>query len=189
MNITKKARVATVAILATILLSGCAAESAPPAAGDGPAPTVSATPTPTPTPTLSGDDAFIAAGSGQVGVAVVEVVDPRTFVVKPSADEASENGYTGETTVSIREGSELVTPAEGECGYEEALAYAKQYFMENPEDAFIIEDNFSTEEYYERVLSAGFAYIPNNEGTYAIAQAEADGSGAGLWSLCEGFGE
>jgi len=187
MNITKKARVATVAILATILLSGCAAESAPPTAGETTAPGVSATPTPT--PTLSGDDAFAAALAGEVGVAVVEVVDPRTFIVKPSAYETSQNGYTGQATVSIRAESKLVTPAEGECGYDEALTYAKQYFAENPEDAYVLEGNFSTDGYYEVVLRAGFAYIPENDGPFEIAQAEADGSGAGLWSTCEGFGQ
>jgi len=186
MNITKKARVATVAILATILLAGCAAESAPPAAGDGPAPTASATPTPT--PTLSGDDAFTAALLGEVGVAVVEVIDPRTFVVKPSADESSKKGYTGEATVSLPAESNLVTPTEGECGYEEALSYAKQHFAENPEDGYVLEGDFSPDEYYELVLRAGFAYIPDNDGPFEIAQAEADGSGAGLWSTCEGFG-
>jgi hypothetical protein len=188
MNITKKARVATVAILATILLSGCAQESPTPAAGNGSNSSATAAPTPTPTPTHNGDDAFIAALAGEVRVEVVEVVDPRTFVVKPSADETSKKGFTGESTVSMREGSELVTPAEGECGYDEALAYAKQYFAENPEDAYVLEGSFSTDGYYELVLSAGFAYIPNNDGPYELAQAQADGSGAGLWSTCEGFG-
>jgi endonuclease YncB( thermonuclease family) len=187
MNITKKARVATVAILAAILLSGCAQESTPPNADATTAPTVSATPTPT--PTLSGDDAFEASLAGEVGVAVVEVIDPRTFVVKPNTYEAGQNGYTGEATVSIREESTLVTPAEGECGYDEALAYAKQYFSDNPEDAFVRDGDFGTDGYYEVVLRAGFAYIPDNDGQFAIAQAQADGSGAGLWSSCEGFGQ
>ena len=52
----------------------------------------------------------------------------------------------------------------------------------------MLEGDFSPDEYYELVLRAGFAYIPDNDGPFEIAQAEADGSGAGLWSTCEGFG-
>jgi len=174
---------------ASLVLAGCAATE--PSEFDQGAPVQTASATPTSTPVLSSEEALEEAMKGQMGATVLEVLDPRTYRIEPDADEQAD-GLSGEVTVTIRESSPLVTPAEGECGYDEALAFAKQHFAENPDDAYVAEGSFSAELYYDEVITAGFAYIPDNDGQdnhYAIAQEMAETSSAGLYALCPAFGE
>jgi hypothetical protein len=174
---------------ASLVLAGCAATE--PSEFDQGAPVQSASATPTSTPVLSSEEALAEAMKYQMGATVLEVIDPRTFNIEPAADEQAA-GVSGEATVTIREGSPLVTPAEGECGYDEALAFAKQYFAENPDDAFVVEGSFSTEFYYDEAITSGFAYIPDDDGQenlYGIPQADAENASAGLYALCPDFGE
>jgi len=168
---------------ASLLLVGCAA--AEPTPFDQGAPTPSASTTPSSTPAVNEDEALTEAMKGEMGATVLEVLDPRTFRIEPAADE----GLSGEATVAVREGSPLVSPAEGECGYDEALAFAKQHFAENPDDGYVLEGSFEFDSYFEKVLAAGFAYIPDYDGQFVITQENAERDQAGLYALCAGFGK
>ena len=179
----------TLVAAASLVLGGCAATE--PSEFDQGAPVQSASATPTSTPDLSSEEALAEAMKYQMGATVLEVLDPRTFRIEPDADEQAD-GLSGEVTVTIRESSTLVTPAEGECGYDEALAFATQHFAEYPDDAYVAEGSFSAELYYDEVITSGFAYIPDNDGQenlYSVAQETAETTLAGLYALCPEFGE
>ncbi|MCI4659686.1 hypothetical protein [Cryobacterium zhongshanensis] len=183
MNITPKARVAIVVALATVLLTGCSAA----------APGTEATSAPTatagqPTPNSAHGDFTDRATKGQIGATVIKVLTPRSFVVGPNAFEQKQNKLSGELTVQIRADSDLVTPAQGACGYDETLAFVTQYFTTNPENAYVLAGDFASDEYYQDLIRAGFAYIPNNEGILKNVQADAQDAKTGLWTTCPGFG-
>lgn len=184
MHIAKKAHIATLAVLATVLFTGCAAAESSPSSGSTPKATAEETPA-----SQTPEEIFIEnATKGTLGVAVIEVIDPRTFVVGPNSFEQDHNKLAGEMTVSIRPESTLVTPAEGECGYDESLAFATQYFADNPENAYVKEGHFGSEEYLPDLIRAGFGYVPNPQGNLEIPQDEAQNLKSGLWTICPGFG-
>jgi len=179
---------------ASIFLAGCSTSESPRASQETATPPATTTATSTPTP--SQDDALAEALMGEMGVTVLEVVDPRTFRVEPDPNEQETNGLSGEATITMRESSDIVTPLEGECGYTEALAFAKQYFTDNPENAYVLEGNFETDEYYDAAIESGFAFFDyDTEAQYAgaqdlwlAAQEEAKAAGTGLYALCSDFG-
>lgn len=171
---------------ASLFLAGCAPTEPSQTSQD--APSQSATSTATSTPALSEKEALAEAMKGQMRATVLEVLDPRTFLVEPSPVELKRKGLSGEVTVSFRKSMGLVTPAKGECGYDEAIAFAKQYFADNLDDAYVSEGNFATEHYLDEAFRAGFAYIPDHEGNYEDALAQGADDRAGLYALCPNFG-
>ncbi|SEF02666.1 hypothetical protein SAMN04489740_3842 [Arthrobacter alpinus] len=168
------------------LLAGCAPTESSQVNQD--APSQSATATATPTPILNEKEALAKAMKGQMGATVLEVLDPGTFLVELSPYEQKMKGLSGEATVTFRKSLGLVTPAQGECGYDEAFAFAKQYFADNPDDVYVSEGSFGTDHYLDEALRAGFAYIPDHEGRYDNALAQAAADRAGLYALCPNFG-
>jgi hypothetical protein len=179
----KSAHAAAIAILATALLAGCATATPSEPAPSAPSSNVDTSPSAAP------DEAFIKkAEAGEVGVAVLEVLDTRTFVVGPDTFSREESGFDGELTVEI--GSDaFVVPVTGECGYEESLAFAKQYFAETPEgDAYVRTGHFTSIEYYAASLRAGFAYFAAEDGLLVGAHQDGESKQAGLWATCPGFG-
>jgi len=173
--------------IGAIFLAGCAATQ-PPQVDQG-APSQSATATSTPTPVISDETALAEAMEGVMGATVLEVLDPQTFRIEPSLHEQETRGLSGEVTVTIEEDYGLVTPAEGECGYDEAIEFTKQYFIDNPENPYVFEGSFSADLYFEVLMRAGFAYLPDNDGPFAIAQEQGESANAGLYGLCADFGE
>jgi hypothetical protein len=184
MHIAQKARVATIVVLATTLLAGCAASEPSAKAGPTSSSTVEET---APTQTLSPEEAFREAATGGVAVTVTEVIDPRTFLVEPRSFEQETKGLSGEITAQLNPDSTLTTPAENECGYAETLAFAKQFFAENP-DANVEGGVFISDPYYPTILAAGFAYVAGQPEDREGEQRDARTSGAGLWSICPDFG-
>ncbi|MEC5149534.1 hypothetical protein RCH22_001175 [Cryobacterium psychrotolerans] len=183
MHIAQTARIAIVVALATVLLTGCSAA----------APSTEATTSPTatagqPAPNSAHGDFTERATKGQIGVTVIKVLSPRSFVVGPNAFEQKKNKLSGELTIQIRADSGLITPAQGACGYDETLAFVTQYFTTNPENAYVLAGNFDSDQYYQDLIRAGFAYIPNNEGILKNVQADAQDNKTGLWTTCPGFG-
>lgn len=183
MNFGPKARVAIVVALAAVLLTGCS--TAEPSTTAAPAPSATAEQK---TPSSEKRDFAEQVAKGELGVTVIKVLNPRSFVVGPNTFEQKQNGLSGEITVQIRADSDLVTPAQGACGYDESLAFATQYFTANPENAYVRSGDFASDEYYRDIVRAGFAYIPNNGGALANAQADAEINQAGLWATCPGYG-
>lgn len=187
MNIAQKARVATIAVLATVLLAGCATAEAVPDATPSPSATTDAS------QPENGEDSFAkATKTAQMSVQVIDVIDPRTFTVGPTDYDREKSGFSGTVTVTIPEESPLVTPAEGECGYDESLAFAQQYFAEKPGDAFLDAGSLGSEMYPIESINAGFAYVaadPNDNSDYAQSSRDAQLTGTGLWATCPGFGE
>ena len=184
MSTRSKAVLATIAAITVSLLAGCA-EEPPQVAPATPGASVSATP-------AAAEDKAVAfandASTAVIGLVVLDVVDPRTFVVGPDAREAETNGYAGEITVQINPGYNVVTPLEGECGYDESLAFALLYFSEHPDRAYVDAGKFGSDEYFGDVIQAGFAYVPNFEGRYVMLQETAQATNAGLWGICAGYG-
>ena len=175
---------AALLVLTALLLAGCATGNTGTTADPAPSATAEQT-----KPASEKRDFADQAAKGELGVTVIMVIDPRTFVVGPSTFEQEHNDLSGEITVQIRVGSDLVTPAKGECGYDEALAFAQQYFAENPEnDAGVAVGNFDSQEYFGAAIRAGFAYTPDPAPHLVSAQGDAEGNQAGLWSTCPGFG-
>ena len=175
---------AALLVLTALLLAGCAKGNT--GATADPAPSATAEQT---KPTSEKRDFAEQAAQGELGVTVIKVIDPRTFVVGPSTFEQKQNGLSGEITVSLSAAPDKVTPSAGECGYDEALAFATQYFAENPEnDAGVVRGTFSSTEYFGDAIRAGFMYIPNNHTQLESAQNDAEGNQAGLWGSCPGFG-
>ena len=174
---------AALLVLTALLLAGCATGNTGTTAAPAPSATAEQT-----KPASEKRNFAEQAAKGELGVTVIKVIDPRTFVVGPSTFEQEHNDLSGEITVKIRAGSDLVTPAEGECGYDEALAFAQQYFTENPEHAYIRAGDFGSDRYYQEIIRAGFAYIPNVQPPLLNAQGQAEGNQVGLWSTCPGFG-
>ncbi|SFN71128.1 hypothetical protein [Mycetocola miduiensis] len=185
MHIAQKARVATIVVLATTLLAGCAASEPSAKAGLTPSSTVEET---APTQTSSPEEAFRGATKVSVAVTVTEVIDPRAFLVEPRAFERETRGYSGEITAELSATTKLVTPTENECGYAQTLAFAKRFFAENPDDAGIENGVFLTLHYYPRLLEAGFAYMADDSGEFYEWQTGAQGVGTDLSSTCPDFG-
>jgi hypothetical protein len=175
---------ATLGVLATLLLAGCAAAEPTPAAPSS-APSASSEDL----QAESSEEAFIAkATKGEVGVAVIDVIDPRTFLVGPNKIQQDQNGFTGKLTAEIADDSAFVSPGATECGFDESLAFAKQYFAEHPENAFVSGGTFSSNEYSMESIRAGFAYNSDAEGIFVNAHEDAKIQKAGLWASCPGFG-
>lgn len=195
MKITQKLRTAVIVTAATILLAGCATAQ-PKADNSGgealqPSPSATITEQPQAEQPADGEAAFTEKASTEdLGITVIEVIDPRTFVVGPRTNEQERYGYTGQMTVTLFPSLNLVTPAEGECGYEQTLAFAKQYFAENPEgDAFVGAGSFASIEYYSAAIQAGVAYTTDTEGIFRYLQGQAESDQPGLWTTCPGFGK
>ncbi|ROR76043.1 hypothetical protein SAMN06295974_3810 [Plantibacter flavus] len=187
MKIAQQARVTTIMVAAALVLTGCV--------GAGPAvdrDTETAAPAPSASASRSGADgqaAFEKAAKDAVDIKVLSVIDPRTFRVAPSDEAQARNHLSGELTVTLFDDAKLVTPKPDECGYDKALAFATQYFTENPEAGAIVSGSFSSSSYFEAALRAGVAYIPDVTPPLAIAQEEGQVADGSLWVTCPGFGD
>jgi hypothetical protein len=183
MNISQKARSASIGVLEALLLAGCAttapntqeslSESSPSTSGEQSA-------------TASPEDTFATqVETGDLSITVLEVIDSKTFVVGPLA---SDSDLAGRAIVEVRPDSSVSFPAEGACGYDEAAAFATNYFAENPENAYVTGGYFGSDDYFGDVVLAGFAFQPGGTGSYAILQEDAQRAGSGLWASCPDFG-
>jgi hypothetical protein len=184
MNIITKARSAAIVILATALLAGCAA---------GPATSTDAAPE-TSAPTAQ-------TKPEQRQVTGVEVLDPTTIVVTPFKD--TDELFGEEFTVHI---NDFLTPAEGECGYDEALALADATVVDGvwflmytaAHDGVWIDDEGDHYGYLDSrglsygqtMVSAGMAYVPTDVENSPLVNVQNDArdAGTGLWASCPGFG-
>jgi len=187
MKISQKARAATIGVIATILLAGCAAgpSSTPDSSENAPteAPVSQTKPEPR-------------------NVRAVEVIDPMTVVVTP-LDESDELFGT-EFSVHVQD---FVAPSEGDCGYEEALAVAKDaavgpiWSLTYPDavddNVWIASDgdhfgwlNSNGNTYGQELVVAGMAFEPAGADPSYLAnpQREAQNAGTGLWTSCPDFG-
>ena len=134
--------------------------------------------------------------TGEIDVTVIKVIDPRTVLVGPSLGARFEDGHgtivtlAGEATVTLHPDSDIVTPAQGECGYDEALAFATQFFSENPTEAQVDRGDFFSSWYFSQLTEAGFASTSDDRGgAFSGPLYNAKNAKAGVWTLCPGFGE
>lgn len=194
MNVIQKARTATVAIVAALLLAGCSPQPSAPAADQ------SAEQTTAPAETSSA----VTVQPDALAVDIVEVVDLETIVVTPREDTSEL--YGEDIVVHV---VNVDAPAPGDCGYDEALALAKEQIFIYPNwwvqydvtakssDVFVDEDG----EHYGRLeaknvsydtvmINRGFATIPadDTDSVNTSYEQSAKDSGAGLWGTCPDFG-
>jgi hypothetical protein len=195
MNIAQKTQAVVGVLLATVLLAGCTATAS---AKDTTAPSTDGVSNSAETSTPSTDksavkiseERFEASLAGNPkNIEVVEVLDPRTFLVEAGALSAKANNYAGQIPISISADLGIVTPALGECGYDESLAFAKQYFAENPTDMKVKNGDFTSFAYFWAATEAGLAYSDDNYSSLSAPKMDAENAKAGLWTLCPGFGE
>lgn len=184
MNVMSISRVAILAALAAVLLTGCG--SAGTSEPNESAPTQS---TPTRIPVSEGDPGFEESLSermkDEVGVEILEVQSPRVFLIGPDAWEKDYYDLSGEETVELRD--DMVTPEKGECGYDEALSFARDYFAADAE-ADVSGGVLYAPAFDEDYIRAGFAYIPDVTTSLRHAQEEAQYDKNGLWGTCDSFG-
>jgi hypothetical protein len=179
---------ATLLVLATTLLAGCSA-AAPTtgASGDG------ATQTPT--------SAVAQTEPAQRKVTVDKVIDPTTIVVTPLRD--TDLLYGTKFTVHL---TGFLTPAKGECGYEDSLAFTKTRLAEGfwvldysaVKDGVYVDVNgehhgilgrVGSYNYVAEILGLGLAYLAPEGPSYLMSdQQAASDAKTGLWATCPGFG-
>jgi hypothetical protein len=189
MNVMKKARVAAITVIATVLLAGCAtAESSDPA--DANAPSDSSSSSSTYKPALEGDpligESFSDRLDGEdVGVEILEVTSPGEFIVGPDTYERDMYDISGDGKATLRKS--IVTPEKGDCGYDEALSFVEAYFADDAE-ASVGKGVLYAPAFEQSLLRAGFAYMPTVDSSLENAQSEAENAKAGLWGSCDDFG-
>ncbi|WP_104198988.1 hypothetical protein [Cryobacterium sp. Y29] len=190
MKITTKVSVATMVVLATILLAGCSTtpsvnDTATPST-DGVHPTSSAAADAS--ETKNREEAFIkAVAEGPMAVELVEFIDTHTALIMPDPTVPANAKYAGETTAKLWTSRSIVVPSVGECGYDEALAATKQYFTDN-DDLISSPEGLRSAGYWSHILHAGLAYIADSEDGEFDRQQLIKSNKTGLWGTCPGFG-
>ncbi len=186
---------AALLVLATVLLAGCSATTS---TNDDPTPSTDGVSNSAETSTPSTDKSAVKISEERFeaslarnpkDIEVVEVLDPRTFLVEAGALSAKANNYAGQIPISISADLGIVTPSLGECGYDESLAFAKQYFAEDPTDMKVKNGDFTSFAYFWAATEAGLAYSDDNYSSLSVPKMDAENAKAGLWALCPGFGE
>lgn len=143
-------------------------------------------PEPTAAELKAAEERFAEAVKDEIGVTVTEVVDRQTFVVEPRPYDREYNHFAGEATVTLNPKAPLVTPSSGDCGYDDALAFARDYFAATPA-AGTTAGHFTELEYFTAAVRAGFAY-PTDGSDLDNPLADARSASAGLWGTCPGWG-
>jgi endonuclease YncB( thermonuclease family) len=192
MNVARKTTAAIVGLAAVALLAGCAGTAAPTFKDGAP---VSASPS---SSTKRPDDRLIK---------VTKVIDPVTVVATPYKEADPLYGKT--FTVHI---GDILTPAKGECGYDQAFAFAKttltsqlwtlRYDLTPAGGTYKDITPFASNgdhngwlasnrlDYGQIMSSAGMAFHnPAEEyDLYSNQREQAKSDGTGLWSVCPSFG-
>ncbi|WP_104126321.1 hypothetical protein [Cryobacterium sp. Y57] len=190
MNITTKVSVATMVVLATILIAGCSTtpsvnDTATPST-DGVHPTSNAAADAS--EAKNGEEAFVnAIAEGYVAVKIVDFIDTHTALITPNPAVPGNAKFSGEATVKLWTSRSIVVPSVGECGYDEALAATKQYFADT-NDVASSPEGLQSVGYWSNMLHAGLAYIADSEDGEFNRQELIKSNQTGLWGTCPGFG-
>lgn len=188
MSLPQKLRAATVGLLAIALLAGCSAKVDTPRSG-------------TPEPSEPAVTSFTPDPDAYEEVRGVKLIDPLNVVVTP-IDEDHE-AFGEEILVRSKR---IVVPAEGECGYEQTLASAREliegetwvidyttvkdgvYF--DTDGALLASLAFGATGYEHALVRDGMAAVTDEaqSGRLGSVMETAKGSGVGLWATCPDFG-
>jgi len=189
-----------VALISLLGLSACAPAQQSSAPSQAPVEQTTAAPSDAPV------EEMVQPGTGsQIFVTNVEVVTGDTFRATVAT---AGNALDGELITIHAEG--VTAPAEGECGYSEAIEYAKSFFAEQPDENLTLiykdtslKDDFGVDwidangehtggltGYSVTAAQDGFATVPagGSDAGYTAYQTLAQNSSKGLWALCPGFG-
>lgn len=127
---------------------------------------------------------------GRATVNVESMADTTHWTVVP--DELSaRNGYRGKATVTLDPETKYVTPLKGECGYDEALAFAQSWFADeaNTNDFYVSYGYMQASRYFTDAARKGLAYATDPRMTGVVdASAQPKHDRTGLWGSCPGFG-
>jgi hypothetical protein len=188
MKLAQKASLAALSGIVVVMLAGCVSgpsEGSQAAADSG---TTSAAPTTQTQPE-------------QRRVRALKVIDPVTIIMTPA--DKTDTLYGKDFTVHV---NDILTPAKGQCGYDQALALANSTLIGTGwvlqygtvTDGVYIDSDGDHHGYLDSnrlpygkvMLNAGMAYVPDNEKAQfnAGAQQDAKAAGTGLWTSCPGFG-
>ncbi|WP_311245322.1 MULTISPECIES: hypothetical protein [unclassified Microbacterium] len=183
MFLARKARLVAVGVLAALILTGCTSAPSEPAA-----------------PSSEPSEAAQTRPENR-SVTVVEVTDLSTLVVTPS--EESDELFGEEFTVHL---SDIEGPAEGECGFDEAVAHAEENLFGGPRKIMYESEPAGGEwidaagdhygflggaglPYAQRMIVDGMALTTDAwSGSYEGNQSTAQANNTGLWAQCPDFG-
>lgn len=182
----QKVRAAAIGLLAAVLLAGCAA-------GSEADPATSGMPT--------GDTQKPQTRPDQRPVRGVDVIDPVTVVVTPT--DEGDDLFGEKIIVHV---NDITAPAEGECGYDDAVATAAETAVDanwsidysSVTDGVYIDDkgehhgvlNARVVTFSQTMVTEGMALARAGEVDSYLSnyQEKAQGASAGLWASCPGFG-